>query len=322
MKIGNAKIAINAIEKYQNIIIFHHIRPDGDCLGSQAGLAELIRTNFPSKNVFTVGNNVGVYNFMNYKFNKIDEVNFNNSLGIVVDASSSDRIECSQLLIDKKFSATLRVDHHPNGSDIEYDYLWVDEHYVAAAEMIADIAKTAKWEINRKAAEHIFLGIVTDSGRFLYSDTSSRTHKLVAHLYDKSEFSPKRIFDELNKKNLADIKFIGEILNNFKKSGRVLYYCITDEIMHKYGFDDLKAASFVNELANIENNNCWAFFIQLKDGKIRGRLRSNGALVNKVANKYNGGGHDNAAGITIENWDQIPQVLSDLNDLIKEWEEQ
>ncbi|MBZ4212428.1 bifunctional oligoribonuclease/PAP phosphatase NrnA [Mycoplasma sp. U97] len=320
MKIGNAKVAIEAIEKYKNIIIFHHIRPDGDCLGCQAGLAELIRDNYPNKRVYKVGDNVGVFDFMEYDFDDISSIDFSNSLGIVCDASSSDRIECSQLLLDKKFTETLRIDHHPNGSDIEYDYLWVDEHYVAAAEMIADIAREADWKISKKAASHVFLGIVTDSGRFLYPDTSSRTFKLAAHLYDKSNFSPDFIYKNLNQRSVQDIKFIGQILSNFKKDGRVLYYCITPDVMKEIGFDSLKAASFVNELANIEDNSCWAFFIELEDGKVRGRLRSNGPLVNKVANKYNGGGHDNAAGITIDNWDMVPAVLKDLNNAITEWE--
>lgn len=320
MKIGNPSVAINAIEKYENIIIFHHIRPDGDCLGCQAGLAELIRTNYPNKKVFTVGDNVHTFDWMNYKFDPIEKVDFRNSLGVVCDASSSDRIECAELLIEKKFTATLRIDHHPNGSDIEYDYLWVDERYVAAAEMIADIAREANWEITKKAAEHVFLGIVTDSGRFLYPDTSARTHKLVAYLYEKSGFEPTWIHRELNKRTLNDIKFSGEILSKFEKRGRVLYFKITNEIMKEFGFDSLKAASFVNELANIDDNSCWAFFIQLEDGKVRGRLRSNGPLVNLVANKYGGGGHDNAAGITINSWDEINQVIDDLNNAIVEWE--
>lgn len=54
MEIGSAKIALEAIEKYQNIIILHHIRPDGDCLGSQFELAELIKTNYPNKKKFIV----------------------------------------------------------------------------------------------------------------------------------------------------------------------------------------------------------------------------------------------------------------------------
>ncbi|WP_406615073.1 bifunctional oligoribonuclease/PAP phosphatase NrnA [Mycoplasmopsis hyopharyngis] len=321
MKIGSYKDALKAIKKYNSIIIFHHIRPDGDCLGSQAGLAELIKTNFPNKKVFTVGDNKHTFDFMNYHYDPIETVDFENSLGIVVDASSSDRIECANLLVDKKFTATLRIDHHPNLSDIEYDYLWVDEHYAAAAEMVAELSKEAKWKINSKAAGHIFLGMVTDSGRFLYPDTSARTHELAAYLYKEGNLDPQPIFRELNIKSMNEIKYIGQILSNFKKEGRVLYFEVTKEIMQKYQMNDLEAAIFVNEIGNIEDNSCWAFFIQLEDGKIRGRLRSNGPKVNDVARKHNGGGHDNAAGCTLNSWDEVPVVVKELNELIKGFEQ-
>ncbi|WP_029906547.1 DHH family phosphoesterase [Mycoplasmopsis opalescens] len=320
MQIGNSKVALDAIKKYDNIIIFHHIRPDGDCLGSQHGLAELIRQTYPEKNVFTPGDNVHTFDWMNYEFSEKEKINYNNSLGIVVDASSSDRIQDSDILLAKKCTATLRIDHHPNGSDIEYDYLWVDEHYVAAAEMIAQIAYDGQLKLTKKAAEHIFLGIVTDSGRFMYPDTSSRTHALVSYLYEKGNLEPAWIFKNLHARTMQDLKFTGEILSNFKQKGRVLYFFVTDEVMKKYGFDNLYSATFVNELANIENNSCWAFFIQLEDGKVRGRLRSNGPLVNTVAKKYGGGGHDNAAGITINSWDEVENVLADLNEAIRIWE--
>ncbi|VEU78062.1 DHH family phosphoesterase [Mycoplasmopsis columbinasalis] len=322
MKIGTSKIAIDAINKYDNIIIFHHIRPDGDCLGSQAGLAELIRANFPNKKVFTPGNNDHTFDFMDYHFDPVETIDYKNSLAIVVDASSSERIMCADLLLSGKFTAKLRIDHHPNDSDITYDYLFVDEHYVAAAEMIAKIAYDAKWKVTPKAAGHIYLGMVTDSNRFMYADTSARTHKLVAFLYDKGKLDSWKIFVELNKRKMNDLKFTGEILQNFQKQGRVLYFKVTNEIMAKYGFDSLYAATFVNELANIEDNSCWAFFIQLPDGKIRGRLRSNGPKVNEVARKYSGGGHDNAAGITLSSFDQVDEVIADLNELIVKWEAQ
>ncbi|WP_426461022.1 DHH family phosphoesterase [Mycoplasma hafezii] len=320
MKIGNSQVAIDAIEKYDSIVIFHHIRPDGDCLGSQAGLAELIRTNYPNKKVYTVGNNMHVFDFMEYKFNSYDEIDFNNSLAIVVDASSGDRIECSDLLYEKRTTARLRIDHHPNDADIDYEYNWIDEHYVAAAEMVAQIAYDAKWTVTNRAAGHIYLGINTDSGRFLFPDTSSRTHRLVAYLMDEGAFHPADILRELSKRTFKEIKFVGKILSEFKKEGRVLYYEITNEILAEYGMNSLEAALFVNELANIEDNSCWALFVQLEDGTVRGRLRSNGPLVNVVARKYNGGGHDNAAGITLQSWDQVPSVLNDLNEAIREWE--
>ncbi|QDY88251.1 DHH family phosphoesterase [Mycoplasma anserisalpingitidis] len=320
MIIGNSKVAIDAIKKYDSIIIFHHIRPDGDCLGSQAGLAELIRTNFPEKKVYTVGNSMHTFDFMEYEFTDFDKIDFNNSLAVVVDASSGDRIECAELLYENRTTAKLRIDHHPNDADIKYDYNWIDEHYVAAAEMIAQIAKDGNFKVTNKAAGHIYLGINTDSGRFLYPDTSARTHELVAFLMREGNFHPQKIHAELGKRSLKDIQFIGAILSGFEKKERVLYYKITTEIMNKFNMNSLEAAIYVNELANIEDNRCWAFFIQLEDGKVRGRLRSNGPLVNVVAREFNGGGHDNAAGITLDSWDQVDLVLEKLNQAIIEFE--
>nr|WP_318035630.1 hypothetical protein [Mycoplasmopsis synoviae] len=76
MKIGSAKIALEAIEKYQNIIILHHIRPDGDCLGSQFELTELINTNYPNKKVYCIGNNYNSFNFMDFKFDSESEIDY------------------------------------------------------------------------------------------------------------------------------------------------------------------------------------------------------------------------------------------------------
>ncbi|VEU76466.1 DHH family phosphoesterase [Mycoplasmopsis columboralis] len=319
MLIGNSKVAKDAIEKYDSIVIFHHIRPDGDCLGSQHGLAELIKTNYPNKKVYCVGDNVGVLDFMSYNFTNEEDIDYNNSLAIVVDASSGDRIEKAHLLYENRTTAKLRIDHHPNDSDIKYDYLWVDEHYVAAAEMIAMLAYESKWEVTQKASEYVYLGINTDSGRFLYPDTSARTHKLVAFLMENG-FHPQNILRELSKRTFKGIKFVGEILSGFKKQGRVLYYEITSEVLAKHNLTSLEAAMYVNELANIEDNSCWALFVQLEDGKVRGRLRSNGPLVNKVAKEYNGGGHDNAAGITVDSWEEVPGVLERLNQEIQTYE--
>ncbi|WP_029608408.1 DHH family phosphoesterase [Mycoplasma simbae] len=322
MKIGSTQVAIDAIKKYKNIVIFHHTRPDGDCLGSQHGLAQMIRDNFPDKNVYTIGDNVGTYDFMNYHFDPVETIDFNDSLGVVVDASSSDRIVYGELLLGDKFTAKLRIDHHPNGSDIEYDYHFVDEHYVAAAEQVAHIAFDAGWKLSEKSALHTFLGIVTDSGRFLYPDTSSRTYKLAAFLEEQGKIEPWKLHRELGKRSLKDIKYIGDILSNFKQKDRVLYYIASKQVQDKFGFDELKAAIFVNELANIEDNSCWAFFVEQADGKIRCRLRSNGPLVNEVAAKYEGGGHANAAGCTIDSHEQIEQVLNELNQAIIKWEAQ
>ncbi|MDJ1645961.1 bifunctional oligoribonuclease/PAP phosphatase NrnA [Mycoplasma sp. M5725] len=319
MIIGSYKIAFNAIKKHKNIIIFHHTRPDGDCLGSQFGLAQLIRANFPNKNVYIIGDNNNSFEWMNYKFDKWEDVQFENSLGIIVDASNANRIFKSELLLDERITHKLRIDHHPVIADINYDYEWVDSSYVAAAEQIAYIAWKKKMKVPYDAAKHIYLGITTDSGRFLYASTSPRTYETVSNLIKKSNFDIQFVYNNLYAKTMKDIQITGEIMSNFKKQGRVLYYIFSKELQDKMKITPDQAAVYNNSLANIEDNRIWLFFIELEDGSYRTRLRSNGPRVNKVAEAFNAGGHDQAAGAMVKK-EEIQKVIDLANQEIINFE--
>ncbi|WP_033161204.1 DHH family phosphoesterase [[Mycoplasma] collis] len=320
MKTGSWKKITDAIKQFDNIFIFHHIRPDGDCLGSQFGLGNLIKENFPEKNVFLVGDSKNILNFLDFKhddINKINEKNFNNSLGIIVDASSSDRLESIELINSKKITKLARIDHHPNKTDIKYDFNWVDSSYVAAAEMVGYLAMKAKWKITTKAAEYIYLGIYTDSGRFLYTNTSSRTFLVVSHLL-KNNLNIDNIHFHLSQKSLNLAKFNGEVLLNFKNKGKVNYYYVTKEIQEKYNLKYEEAAQ-VNLLANLDNSRIWIFFIDQPENWIRVRLRSNGPKVNTIGRQYKGGGHDQASGAMINNPDLIEEIVDKAVQLAEEY---
>jgi phosphoesterase RecJ-like protein len=143
MKNGNIKAIIIKIKQYDSIVIFHHIKPDGDCLGSQLGLKELIKTNFPNKKVYAIGEAGQTFKFMKFKHDKIpsDKI-LSKSLGIVIDANYQNRIECPEVI--NKVEAMMRIDHHPVNDDIDYATRWVDSSYVASAEQIAHIAFNGK----------------------------------------------------------------------------------------------------------------------------------------------------------------------------------
>lgn len=76
MQIGNLELVTKELIKYDSIVIFHHIRPDGDCLGSQFGLRELLRTNFPNKKIYVIGDNKNMFSFLDFKMDDIptDEI--------------------------------------------------------------------------------------------------------------------------------------------------------------------------------------------------------------------------------------------------------
>ncbi|WP_434336925.1 DHH family phosphoesterase [Mesomycoplasma conjunctivae] len=322
MKKGNYKNIEKQIEKYENIFVFHHIRPDGDCLGAQHGLALAIRKRFPKKNTFLIGDTEGALNFMNFYIDdesKIDKKYFENSLAIVVDTADIKRIQKGDLITSGKFSAAIKIDHHPltNNEEI-YTHSWVDTSFVAASEMIGYFLMSNKWKIDAEIAQYVYLGILTDSGRFLFASTSARTFKVAAFLM-KTGFDFAKLNWYLAKKSQEEIDFTAHVLSNYKKEGKVIWFHVTKRIQDKFKLKEEQAVG-VNMLANIGDSRIWIFFIDT-DGMIRVRIRSNGPIVNQIAVEHGGGGHALAAGITIQKRSQIKQIVDRSVLLVKEFEE-
>ncbi|WP_027334246.1 DHH family phosphoesterase [Mycoplasma elephantis] len=313
MKIGNWKEVIKIIEKHDNIIIFHHIRPDGDCLGSQSGLAELIKNNYSNKSVYIIGDNENNYNFLDFKFNNSIDINYENSLGIVVDVGNKERIKNVEILLEDRITHRLRIDHHPTNSDIKFDYEYIDSSFCAAAELITDLAIKSKWLINNNSAKYLYLGINTDSGRFLYPGVKPRTFNCVAKLIKQANLDIFEIHNELYKKTLLDLRIQSHILSNFKKDGKVLYYIATKKIQDLFNISSSDIGKYNNLLSNIEDNYIWLFFIEIDKNTYRVRLRSNGPKINKIAMQFNGGGHAYASGATIYKKSDIKKIIDMSN---------
>ncbi|TPR54278.1 DHH family phosphoesterase [Metamycoplasma neophronis] len=309
------EIAKKAIEEHENIFIFHHIRPDGDCLGSQFGLRELIKTNYPDKNVYVLGDNGGIFPFLVWDFDKFDEIpkeHFNNSLGVVVDANSSNRIQFAKYILDGNFTHMLRIDHHPVDPDINYDYTWEDATYAAAAEQVAYIAMKAKWKVTEKTAEYTYLGINTDSGRFQYEYVQQRTFDVMSYLHEGNNFRVWDVNFPLSVRDEKKVRFSAYVLLNYVNDGQVLWFHASKKVQKKFGLDE-NSANDVNIMANIGDCKIWVLFIDQPDGTIRARVRSNGIWINHICEKYApGGGHEVASGATCQNKRDMKHLIEDL----------
>lgn len=314
---GNILQAVQTIEKYDYIVIFHHIRPDGDCLGSQFGLKELIETNYPNKEVKVVGDKKDCFPFLEMNHDHIDHEWFKNKkvLGIVVDANFKERIECRSLIDDQLFDAILRIDHHPNEDDLDAKAFFIDSSYIAAAEQVADIAYQSKWKVTPKAANYLYLGIYTDSGRFLFKNTSARTYMLVSFLADANA-DLFYINQNLSKVSLSDLKFKQYVFANYKTKDQVIYFVCSKAVQKELNRTSFECAR-VNMLSNIEDFRIWLFFIEEDDNKWRIDFRSNGPSVRTIALKWGGGGHEMASGAIINGEENIINVVNDCSKQIK-----
>ncbi|WP_412031530.1 DHH family phosphoesterase [Metamycoplasma buccale] len=298
------------IEKYKNIVIFHHIRPDGDCLGSQFGLKYLIKENFKDKNVYTIGDPKGSFPYLNFPMDNLENKPINNSLAIIVDANFKNRIECREYLDNNTFNDVIRIDHHPNDDDLNASLRWVEPEAPAAAQQVAELAYKLKWKINEEAATYLYLGIYTDSVRLTTSTTNEKTMFLVSELW-KHGAKKDLIHNEMMKKTLEDIKISAFVQQNMQIKNKVVsfYFSLNDQ--KKLGIIDPLKANRPFLLANIDDNKIWVFFTEEDKNKIRCEFRSNGPCVRNVAIKWGGGGHHRASGAQIDDEKNIPLIIKD-----------
>ncbi len=310
------------IKKYQNIIIFHHIRPDGDCLGSQFGMKHLLEENFPNKNIFTIGDPKGSFPFLNFKMDKIENKPIENSLAIIVDANFKERLECRNLLDNNIFTDIIRIDHHPNDDDLDASIRWIEQEAPAAAQQVTELAYHLNWKMNKDAATYLYLGIYTDSVRLTTNTTTAKTMALVSYLWEHNA-NKNLIHSEMAKKTLKDIRINAFIQQNMKIENQVVSFYFDLKNQKKLGILDPLQANRPFTLASIDDNKIWVFFTQEETNKIRCEFRSNGPCVRNVAIKWGGGGHHRASGAQIDNANKIPQIIKDCeNELLnlKEYE--
>ncbi len=302
------------IKEYQTIIIHRHEKPDGDALGSQLGLKLAILETFPNKNVFVVGDTTEYLNYLG-NMDEVDDELYNEALVIVLDSGAE------YLISDKRFKngkVVVKIDHHiPQG---KYgDLALVNTKYESCCGLIAHFIKKTKMKLNSTAANLLFTGIVTDSGRFRFSSVSSRTFDAASFLM-KFGVNLDNIYTKLYTDNLSNVLLKARMTLKFEILDCGLAYCKnTYQDVLETGLSPYSLArSIVNNMAGIKEINVWATFTELEDGRIIIELRSCGKNVNQIAVKYGGGGHLQASGATISGYEELELVIEDLIALAKE----
>lgn len=301
---------LNAIKQYETIIIHRHIRPDPDALGSQGALAELIKESFPEKKVYCVGEEDEALTFLN-RMDDVRDAEYEGALVIVCDTANEPRISDHRY---KMGDMLIKIDHHPN--DDQYgDIMWVDTSASAVSEMIYDFyhfGKEQGLKLNDKAASLIYAGIIGDTGRFLFSNTTEKTFRYASEIVS-SGLDFTAIYDQLYKRRIELIHLNGYVLQNFTFEDHVGVMKIPMEVLKKFNVSPSEASLLVNAFSDAEGLKAWVFFIEEND-QIRVRFRSKGPIVNTIANKFNGGGHPLAAGATIYSWDDVDEIVQQLKE--------
>ena len=302
------------IKKAKTIVLARHIGPDPDALGSTLGMKELILNTFPKKQVFVVGSPASKFRFLG-ELDKFDS-SMDGALLIVTDTPDRKRIDIPSLAGFKKI---IKIDHHPfieEYADIE----WIDDQASSAAQMIIELANNTDLKMNKEAAEKLYTGLVSDTGRFMFKYSTAKTFMLVSELLEETEIDITEIYKKLYTRPYKEIKFQGYLSQNFKITPNgVGYIIVSEDTLEEYGVDAGTPGNMINNFNYIDEMKIWTTITYDKDlDTYRISIRSRGITINDVASKYGGGGHKNASGVRLNDPQKIQNLIKDLDDVAEQ----
>lgn len=310
------------IKEYDRIMLFRHVRNDGDCVGATKGLKRILQLTWPEKEIYLIDADTAKYlEFMGPEDEPVDDVLYADALGIVIDTASEARISNKKYTLCKEL---IKIDHHIPLESFG-DLMWVEEERSSACEMIVDFYNTFRddLKIDSEAATYLYTGMVTDSGRFKYDGVSGDTLRNAAILLDVG-VDTQTLFARLYLEAYEYLKFKAQIYERMQiTENGVAYIYIDRSMQEEFGLSLEQASACVGTLDSIRGCISWMVFIETGDenGSIRVRLRSRFVHINSVAEKYHGGGHACASGATVYSKEEVQALLADADAVVKEYKQ-
>lgn len=304
---------VELIESKQRFAITSHIRPDGDGLGSSLGLYWLLRALGKEAEVITHDPVPQAYRELPGALN----IRVTPTIDEKYDAVFV--IECSDIsrpgLLDLEKQFVVNIDHHAT-SALFGNINWIDATASAVGEMIYNLCKAIGVRVTKEIAECVYTALVTDTGSFHYSNTTERTFKVASELV-KAGVKPAKVTQNVfSSYAWSKLQLLSEVLATAKRdaSGRVAWMRQTIEMQERAGATEEDGDGFVNYPLTVGEVEAVALLKENAPGIYRTSLRSKGDInVARIAERFGGGGHRNAAGCTLKgDWDEAERTIAQL----------
>lgn len=302
----------NAIAQAATIVILRHQNPDPDAIGSQTGLATLIREAYPDKTVYTPGVTQAGLTWIGEMTPVNDDV-YQDALVIVVDTANTPRLDGSPAYQQAK--QLIKIDHHP---DVEHfgDIVWVDDQSASCAELIYKLTlHIPALKLSKRSAAALYAGIVGDTNRFLYDSTTADTLATATALA-RTGINVSKISHHDYEITPQTARLEAFILTNFKLTDTGLGYVILNRpTLKQFNLKKGDLDNVVPLIGQISTVSDWVVISEQPDGRFRVNFRSKTVSIEPIARKYGGGGHPLASGAYVKDRATVDALLADLNEL-------
>lgn len=302
------KQVIEAIKNNKRFLITAHVNLEGDSLGSQLAMKELLIGM--GKEAFILDNDSVPEH---YRFlpkagevsNKLDKAQ-DFDAAIILDCPTLQRTGKVKDVIAKKAKPIINIDHHISNEKFG-QINWVDSNASSAGEMVYRLFKEMGAKLTKEVALSLYIAILTDTGSFNYDNTSSITHEIAGELLGYG-LDPALVSESVyERRSVEDIRLLTLVLDTLKvnKDGTVAYMEVTKDMLEKTRADMAKSEGLINYARSIDKVKVAVLFKEdLKEkNKINISFRSKGngetIDVNKIAATFGGGGHTKASGCII-----------------------
>lgn len=302
------------INNAKSVAIAGHIRPDGDCIGSCMALYHYIRDNYPSVDLKVYLEEISMKFFYIKDASEVilHEVPENEvpDLFISIDCGDKERLGFAAVLLNKA-KTSLNIDHHISNTKFAKEN-WVRSDAAAASEILCDIFDEER--IGYDTAVALYTGIIHDSGVLKYSNTTKNTLNAAGMLVNKGIPFTDIINDSFYQKTYLQNQILGRALleSVLFYGGKCIFSVISKREMDFYGVSPADLDGVVNQLLITEGVEVAIFMYELGMQQYKVSLRSNKYIdVNKVVQKFGGGGHVRAAGCTMNG--RVHDIINSLS---------
>ena len=299
----------DCIERGQHFVLTTHVNPDGDGLGSEVALAAFLAD---------IGKDVFIFNSSpvpdNYRFldpdNKIQVYESESHREIllmadsifILDISDWDRLkQVGKDIKDTKITQ-ICIDHHPTNLNFA-DINLIDTKACSTGELVYDFLRFCDANLTKQIAEALYTSILTDTGWFKFSNSSSKAFSIVAELV-KNGARPNKIYEKVREhESMNKVKLFAHALRTLRleHGGKIAVMTVTKDLIDSIGARSHDTEGFADYPRRIAGVEVTAIFIEKEKGLVKLSLRSKGNyVINGIAQQYGGGGHQYAAGVLLE----------------------
>ncbi len=299
------------IKRYDKIVIARHIGVDPDALSSQLGLRDSIKKTFPEKEVYAVGSGSNKFSYIGKLDKSSDLGDLSETLLIVTDTPDKKRVDIENI---DEYDFVIKIDHHvfiEEFGDLEY----IDDKASSACEIILSLIEETKLECDSLIAQTLYTGLVADSNRFLFNTCTPATFALVSRFLEKYPFNLQEVYSKMYLRPVNEVKFEGFLAQSmFITENKLGYVKITEKNLEEFKVDTAAAGNMINNFNFIDEILVWATITEdTKNEQIRVSVRSRGPEINKVLEKFKGGGHKMAAGAKVKDFDTAMEIMNKLD---------